>query len=76
MIRHFLLALCAIAFLMIATGPVVADDAAMKKYRNYLPEQILALPDQSEIPIAYNQAANGANSELAHLVFANEFERL
>jgi hypothetical protein len=40
MIGSFLSALCAVAFLVMATGTVVADEAAMKKYRNYLPEQI------------------------------------
>jgi hypothetical protein len=54
MIRSFLSALCAVAFLVKATGTVVADEAAMKKYRNYLPEQILALPEkvrQSEMQV-------------------------
>jgi hypothetical protein len=71
-IRLFLAASCAISFLMMASDPVVADDAAMQKYRNFLPEQILALPEkvrQSEVPIAYLQAANIANSELANHVF-------
>ena len=58
---------------MMASGPVVADDAEMKKYRNYLPEQILALPEKvrhSDVPMAYTMAANGANSELARYIFA------
>jgi len=79
MIRPFIAALYAAAFLTMAGGQVLADDAAMQKYRNYLPEQIWALPEEvrkKEIPTAYLQAANGANSEAGHLAFAGMLNRL
>lgn len=78
MIRIFSLALAGLA-LILGTDPVAADDAAIKRYRNYLPAQILALPEsvrQKEIPIAYLQAANGADSELGRLVFAGMLNTL
>jgi hypothetical protein len=73
MIRPLIPALSVTALLMMACSPVAADEAAMKKYRNYLPEQIAALPQkvrQSEVPMAYLLVVNGANSELGQRLFA------
>lgn len=76
MVKRFLALSCAMAFL---SAPVAADDDGMKKYRNFLPEQILALPEktrQSEVPIAYDFAANNARAEWAKQVVAGMLNAL
>jgi hypothetical protein len=78
MMKPFLAASGAIAFLMMA-GPVITDEAKMKKYRNYLPEQIWALPEKvrdSDVPMAYLMAAQGANTEVARIIYASMLNRL
>ena len=73
MIRPLLSGMHAIAFLMMVTSPAASDEAAMKKYRNYLPKQIWALPEkvrQSDVPMAYLMAASGAESEVAQYAAA------
>ena len=53
-----------ICFLVFA-GCAYADSDAVEKYRNYLPEQLLALPEDersSSVPMMYSSAANLAAS--------------
>lgn len=59
--------------------PVLADEAGMKKYRDYLPAQIVVLPEKtrnSEVPMAYLQAARGADTEVARYAFASMLNSL
>lgn len=76
--RPLLAASCAIALLTFA-DPVLADEAGMKKYRDYLPAQIVVLPEKtrnSEVPMAYLQAARGADTEVARYAFASMLNSL
>jgi hypothetical protein len=71
-ILSFLLAL---VFCNIAS----ADDATIKKYKDYLPEQIKELPEairKSELPIMYGQAASTGLSPWAKDVFAFQLNKL
>jgi hypothetical protein len=57
--RH-LASVLATAFAMLAPSALYADDKAMEKYRDWLPSQILELPEEkrlSEVPIAYIRSA-------------------
>ncbi len=48
-----------------------ADEDAVAKYRDYLPEQLLALPEderRSSVPIMFNGAANLATSPAGELI--------
>jgi hypothetical protein len=61
-IKDFLLA-AACTFSLLSSTVAYADEAAMERYRDWLPSQILELPEnqrRSEVPIAYIQAANTA----------------
>ncbi|MEQ1520555.1 MAG: hypothetical protein ABL936_04715 [Aestuariivirga sp.] len=56
-----------------------ADDAAIKKYRDYLPEQIKELPEavqKSELPIMYGQAASTGLSPWAKDLFSLQLNKL
>lgn len=61
------------------TAVAFADDAAVKKYKDYLPMQINALPEsirKSELPIMYSQAAATGSSNWAHDLFAMQLNTL
>jgi hypothetical protein len=56
-----------------------ADDDAVKKYRNFTPEQLKALSEkelQSSVPMMYTMAANTALSKGADIIFASSLNRL
>ena len=56
-----------------------ADEAAIKKYRNYTPEQIQQLPKEllnSSVPIGYTLAARRGLSIGSDLLFAMDLNRL
>lgn len=56
-----------------------ADDAAMEKYRNWLPSQIRSMPDKqrdSEVPMTYIMAANAAASPLGDLSIQSSLNTL
>ena len=62
----------AAAFTIFIPSALHADDKAMEKYRNWLPSQIIDLPDdkrQAEVPIAYIMSAKTA--ELAIQSYLN-----
>ena len=78
MYRHcssYIFTLFALLFCNVAN----ADDAAIKKYRDYLPEQIKELPEavqKSELPIMYSQAASTGLSPWARDLFAFQLNKL
>ena len=52
----------------------VAEEDAVSKYRNYLPEQIAAMSDEersSSVPMMYSMAASNGLSDGANLLFGN-----
>lgn len=60
-------------------GTAAADDAAVKKYRNFTPAQLAKLPEdrqKSEVPMMYLFAARRALSPGSELLFAMELNRL
>jgi hypothetical protein len=60
-------------------GTVQADEEAVKRYRNYTPEQIKALPEkerQSSLPMMYIFAAQKGLSPAAKLTFQMELNSL
>lgn len=62
-------ALASIIAVLVSTS-ASADDAAMEKYRNWLPSQIRSMPEKqrdSEVPMTYIMAANTALSPLGDL---------
>ena len=68
-------------FICIAlTLPVTADDnAGVGKYRNYTPEQLRELPEEtisSEVPLMYRFAAQRGLSDGAELLFGMELNTL
>lgn len=57
--------LAALAFLAVTAQQVRADDDAVQKYRDFLPEELLALSKDTlntEVPMMYTGAANAAVS--------------
>lgn len=65
--------------LFFITGIAVADDAAVKKYRNYTPDQIKNLPKKvldSELPMMYSMAAQKGLAKGVETVFAMELNSL
>ena len=59
-----------ICFLVFA-GCAYADSDAVEKYRHYLPEQLLALPEDersSSVPMMYSSAANLAASPVGDFI--------
>jgi hypothetical protein len=65
--------------MLLWSEPAGADDAAVEKYRNYLPEQIQALPEatrHSELPMMYSQAASTGLSAWARDLFAMQLNTL
>lgn len=71
-----------ILYLLVASlfcSAAQADDAAIEKYRNYLPEQIKDLPEaiqKSELPIMYSQAASTGLSPWAKDFFSLQLNTL
>lgn len=56
-----------------------ADEAAVKKFKDFTPEQIRKLPEkviQGELPIMYSQAASRGLSEGSELLFGMELNLL
>lgn len=56
-----------------------ADDDAVKKYRNFTPEQLKALSEKerkSSVPMMYTMAANTAQAKGADFIFASSLNRL
>ena len=56
-----------------------ADDDAVKKYRNFTPEQLKTLSEkerQSSVPTMYTMAANTAQVKGADIIFASSLNRL
>nr|WP_169447702.1 hypothetical protein [Paracoccus zeaxanthinifaciens] len=54
----------ALIFLILLVSVAHADEDAVAKYRDYLPEQLLALSEderQSSVPMMFSGAANCAN---------------
>ena len=77
--QHLFLCVVSFAIFVYSTAFALADDAAVNKYRNYLPNQIDALPDsikKSELPIMYSQAAATASSPWAQDQFAMQLNIL
>lgn len=65
--------------LMVVTTTIHADEAAVKKYRNYSPAQIAEMPDKqrsSEVPMMYTMAAQRGLSQGSELLFAMELNKL
>lgn len=65
--------------LMVGTTTIYADEAAVKKYRNYSPAQIAEMPDKqrsSEVPMMYTMAAQRGLSQGSELLFAMELNQL
>lgn len=61
----------ALIFLILLVSVAHADEDAVAKYRDYLPEQLLALPEderQSSVPMMFSGAANLATSPAGDLV--------
>lgn len=57
----------------------LADDASMKKYRNYTPQQIMKLSEktrESDVPMIYTMAAQRGLSEDSELLFAMQLNLL
>lgn len=69
-----------VAILCLFTGmSAFSDEAAVRKYRNFTPQQIKALPESvlnANVPIMYTMAAGKGLSEGAELVFGMELNRL
>ncbi len=64
-----------------AKAKAIADDNAVEKYRNYTPEQLRALPQEtisSEVPVMYTMAASRALAlgEGTELLFGMELNTL
>lgn len=62
-----------------AGWPARADEDAVAKYRNFLPQQLMDLPEEarsSDVPIMYIQAAGLAMSPFADLVFQAQLNTL
>lgn len=60
-----------IAFFVLFTGFGRADEGAVAKYRDYLPEHLLALPEderQRSVPMMFTGAANLATSPAGDLI--------
>lgn len=71
--------LVALAFLFAALGVAVADEAAVRKYRDYTPEQIKSLPKEvlsSKVPMMYTIAAQRGLSASSELLFGMELNSL
>ncbi len=65
--------------LVVVAIAVSADEAAVKKYRNYTPAQIAKLSEvqrSSEVPIMFNMAASRGLSKGSELLFGMELNRL
>jgi len=61
------------------TGLAYSDDNAVKKFRNFTPQQIQALPDKvktSELPMMYSFAARTGLAPDAGLLFSMQLNRL
>lgn len=66
-------------FAILVSTTVKADDAAMQKYRNWLPSQVRAMPDKlrdAEMPMTYIMAANTALSPLGDLALQSNLNTL
>lgn len=66
-------------FVVIVTTAATADEAAVRKYRNYTAAQIAKLADEqrnSEVPIMYSLAARRALSSGSDVLFGFELNRL
>lgn len=62
-----------------APAAVLGDQAAVEKYRNFSPQQVAAMPEEtrsSELPIMYSIAARRALSPGGDLVFGMELNKL
>lgn len=63
----------------IMTNVTVADDTAVKKYRNYTPQQLADLPEKersSSVPMMYSFAARNGLSKGSELMFAMQLNTL
>lgn len=61
------------------SGLAYADDNAVKKFRNFTPQQILALPDkvkENELPMMYSFAARTGLASDATLLFSLQLNKL
>ncbi|MDA7430194.1 hypothetical protein PGB28_17160 [Primorskyibacter aestuariivivens] len=69
----------AFIFLILLTGIASADEDAVAKYRDYLPEQLLALSEEerhSSVPMMFSGAANLATSPAGELVMQSNLNML
>jgi hypothetical protein len=76
--RKLNLVLSSIFALLIVSG-AKADDAAMEKYRNWLPGQIRGMSEKqrdAEVPMTYIMAANTALSPLGELAVQSDLNTL
>lgn len=61
------------------SAPAFADDEAMERYKDWLPEDIISMPAetrQSEVPIVYIMAANTVKSPLGELTLQSYLNTL
>ena len=68
-----------LAILTASAWSAQADEVSMLKYRDFLPQQILNLPENirsSEVPMAYTGAANLALSPAADLILQTNLNEL
>lgn len=68
-----------LAILTASAWSARADEVSMLKYRDFLPQQILNLPENirsSEVPRAYTGAANLALSPAADLIMQTNLNEL
>lgn len=74
-----ILKIAAFAIAVGCSGVAHADDAAVARYKDYLPEQIMQLPEQerkSKVPMMYIGAANQAVSEAGDLLVQSALNSL
>ncbi len=62
---------------LLTTSAAFADEKAMRKYRNYTPQEIISIKDsKADIPAAYITAAERGASSGAELLFGMELNQL
>lgn len=68
-----------VVMFLLGSSAAMADDAAVRKYRDYTPERISKLPKEtlsSEVPTMYTMAAQRGLSVGSELLFAMELNQL
>lgn len=72
-------AIAVLLFGFIVVIPAIADEVAIRKYRDYTPQQLRSLPEEklkSDVPIMYTMAARRGLSIGSELLFAMELNQL